>query len=379
MLWLALKTLFHEKGRLLITLLGITFSTILSIIEIGIYLGMMANATAIIRHTDADIWVASKNIQNFDFANPFPEVRINQVRSLPEVLWAEKILLTFGFLKLPNGGREQIQIIGYNPDTGVGGPWDMVHGSPADVKGGRYMVIDKTSEQRLGRLAIGTNWELSSAYEYNFKLVGLSNGIKSFTTMPLIFMAYNQAENFFTLPDSDKMTFFIVAKLKDKEKTGYVLDTLRGAMKDNDVFSKSDLVAKTVKYWTIQTGMGMAFFLTAILAVIIGGAIVGQTIYANTVDHLMEFGTLKAVGARNSDIYKVIFSQAGISAVMGYVIGSVIILFLKGGIEDAGVPLVLSPVLFATMFFVILFICLASAYFSVRKVRVLDPVMVFRV
>ncbi len=29
MLWLAFKTLFHEKGRLFITLMGITFATIL--------------------------------------------------------------------------------------------------------------------------------------------------------------------------------------------------------------------------------------------------------------------------------------------------------------------------------------------------------------
>lgn len=60
MLWLAFKTLFHEKARFMITLIGITISTILTLIEIAIYLGMMANATAIIQHTDADIWVASK-------------------------------------------------------------------------------------------------------------------------------------------------------------------------------------------------------------------------------------------------------------------------------------------------------------------------------
>lgn len=163
MLWLALKTLFHEKGRLFITLMGITFATILVLAQVGMYLGMMGNATAIIRHIDADIWVASRNIQNFDFANPFPEDRINRVRALPEVEWTEKLLLSYGFVKLANGGREQVQIVGYNPDTNIGAPWSMLVGTSQDVKGGKYMIIDTSSEQRLGKLDIGTIWELTLA------------------------------------------------------------------------------------------------------------------------------------------------------------------------------------------------------------------------
>ncbi len=374
MLWLALKTLFHEKGRLVITLMGITFSTILVLAQIGMYLGMMGNATTIIRHSDADIWIASKNIQNFDFANPFPEERINRVEAIPDVLWADRLILTWGFLKLANGGQEQVQIIGFNPNTSVGAPWSMLVGNPPDVKGGRYMIIDETSEQRLGKLEIGKIWELMAEKSHSFKLVGLSNGIKSFTTAPIIFMAYNQAQTFY-LP---KQTSFIVAKVKNKDMIRDVVKTLKASMKDNDIYTKWGFVYKTIMYWTVQTGMGMGFFLTALLGLIVGGAIVGQTVYANTMEHLREFGTLKALGARNRDIYQVIFSQVSISAIIGFVAGSILILLGRNGIEKAGVSLYLSPVLFFILFLIVLLTCLLSAYFSVRKVRTLDPVMVFR-
>lgn len=109
-----------------------------------------------------------------------------------------------------------------------------------------------------------------------------------------------------------------------------------------------------------------------------GGAIVGQTIYANTMEHLREFGTLKALGAKNTDIYKVIFSQVGINAVIGFSAGSLFILLAKGGIERVGVSLYLSPGLFMVLFVVVLLTCLLSAYFSVKKVSALDPVTVFR-
>ena len=375
MLWLAVKTLFHERGRLVITLTGIIFSTVLTLTQVSMYLGMMGNATGVIRHTDADIWVMSKNVQNFDFANPFPEERINRVRALPEVLWADRFILTWGFLKLASGGQEQVQIIGFNPDTGVGAPWSMVSGNISDAKGGRYMIIDRTAEKRLGGLQPGTIWELN---QVQFKLTGLSEGTRSFTTAPVIFIAYNQVHRFLTSFVRDDQTTYIVAKLRDKRALDRTIEGLRAIMKDNDVLSKEDFIWKTVMYWTVQTGMGMGFFLTAVLGLIVGGAIVGQTVYANTMERLREYGTLKALGAKNSDIYAVIFSQVGICAVIGFAVGSVVILLLRNGAEKAGVTLYMHPLLFVSLFFVVLFTCFLSAYFSVRKVRNLDPVTVFR-
>lgn len=378
MFWLAFKTLFYERGRLVISLIGISFSTILALIGVAFYFGMMANATSVIRNTDADIWITSKNIQNFDFALPFPEERINQVRALPDILWAERILYLYGFIKLPNGGRNQVVIVGYNPDTGIGGPWSMLVGRPSDVKGGRYMIMDKTSEQQLGRLELNTIWELTIGPEKPFKVVGFSQGIKSFTTVPMVFISYQQGQNILSEIGWERYTFFIVAKVRDRNKIDDVMKVLRSTMRDNDVYSKEEFARKTVIYWTVQTGMGMAFFIMAAITILIGGTIVGQTIYASTMEHLREYGTLKAIGARNRDIYQVIFSQAGISATIGYIIGTIFILLVKGGIEKAGVSLYLSPILFIILFFIILLTCLLSAYFSVGKVRRLDPVTVFR-
>jgi putative ABC transport system permease protein len=122
----------------------------------------------------------------------------------------------------------------------------------------------------------------------------------------------------------------------------------------------------------------MAFFLTAILAVLIGGAIVGQTIYAGTMEHLRDYGTLKAMGARNRDINLIILSQAGTSAVIGFVLGIAVIMLLRGAITGAGVPMTTPPLLFVILFLVIVSTCLGAAYFSVRKVKTFDPVMVFR-
>ncbi len=375
MFWLAWKTLYHEKGRFLVTLAGTTLSTILVLMEVGIYLGMMRSATDIIRHNDADIWVASKNIQSFDFANAFPESRKNRVESLADVLWAEPLVLTWGFLKLADGAQEQVQIVGFNPDNGIGAPWSMLAGRPADVKGGRYMILDKTSEKRLGVLKQGSLWELSQS---RFRLVGVSRDIRSFTTAPVLFMSYAQAQDLPIGWMKPGFTTYILAKVRDKAKIHEVAAALRTLLKENDVMTKEEFIERTVKYWTVQTGIGMSFFLTAFLGLVIGGAIVGQTIFSNTIQHIKEYGTLKAMGAHNKDIYKAIFSQALINATAGYAIGAAFIGLSRPSIEASGVPLYLSPLIVSSVFVFIGMSCIFSAYFSARKVKTLDPVMVFR-
>jgi ABC-type antimicrobial peptide transport system permease subunit len=77
-----------------------------------------------------------------------------------------------------------------------------------------------------------------------------------------------------------------------------VVRYLRDKLNDNDVFARDELVRKTMMYWTALTRMGMAFFITAPLALVI----VGHAIYASTLEHLRECGTFKAIGARNKDI-----------------------------------------------------------------------------
>jgi putative ABC transport system permease protein len=375
MFWLAWKTMLHEKVRLALTIMGIIFASILVLAQVGIYLGMVGNATAVITNTDADIWVAPKNIRNFDFANPVPEERINKVRAIPEVLWAEKIIVTWAFLKIENGALEQVQVIGFNPDTNIGAPWAMVEGKPSDVKGGRYMIMDRTSEKRVGNMQTGTLWELSGK---RFRLVGISQGIRSFTTAPVIFMAHDHLQRLSNGLIQPGETTYIVAKLRDRNKTGKVAAVLAESMKDNDVLTRNSFIYRTVEYWTVQTGVGMSFFLTAVLGLMIGGAIVGQTIYANTMQYLKEYGTLKAMGATNEEIYGTIFAQACIGSVVGYGAGAALILCLHGVIEKLGVPLDLNIWLLLSAFVIICLTCVSSAIFSVRKIRTLDPAMVFR-
>ena len=126
------------------------------------------------------------------------------------------------------------------------------------------------------------------------------------------------------------------------------------------------------------TGAGVAVLLAAILGLIVGFVVVAQTIYATTVDHLREFGTLKAMGAPNSYVYKVIIKQAAISAVIGYVLGMIVSAFVVKASQSGGAAILMPWPMAIGMFFLTLTMCVSAALVSINKVTRLDPAMVFK-
>ena len=160
MIWLALRMSLHNRTRLVVTLVGVVFSSYLTLTEVALYIGMMKNATAVIRH-GADLWITSRGIRNFDFAKLFPEDRVRRVLALPEVLSARPIMVSWGFLKLADGAQEQVEIVGYDPLSLVGAPWKMAKGSARDVRGGPFIILDESARRHVGQLRIGSSWELN--------------------------------------------------------------------------------------------------------------------------------------------------------------------------------------------------------------------------
>ncbi len=107
------------------------FAVSLIFAQVGIYQGLMETSSVIIDHTPGDIWITSKNSKNFDFSQAFPEYLHHHALSTEGVAWAEKLIIAWGVIKQKEGGTEQVEIVGFNPDTGIGGPWQMVAGDPS--------------------------------------------------------------------------------------------------------------------------------------------------------------------------------------------------------------------------------------------------------
>jgi putative ABC transport system permease protein len=126
------------------------------------------------------------------------------------------------------------------------------------------------------------------------------------------------------------------------------------------------------------TGAGLALLVAAVMGLLVGAIVVGQTLYATTIDHLGEFGTLRAMGASAQFIRGVIYRQAILSAVLGYAVGLPLVLLVLYLARNAGPALLLPWPVIGIMFVLTLAMCVAAALVSIRKVTRLDPAAVFK-
>ena len=374
MFYVAARILFYDKARSLITLLGVIFAVGLIFNQLGIFMGLMETSSVIIDHTPGDIWITSKNSKNFDFAQEFPEYIYHQVLSEKNIEWAEKLIVAWGIIKQKAGGTEQLEIVGFNVDSGIGGPWDMKEGSIHSLKNGNFAIIDESAMSRLGDIQVG---EYRDVLSRRVQIVGICRGAKSFTTAPIMYTSFSLAQRLVNYLPSES-TVFVVAKVSPGAPVSEVVESLRQRLKGNDVYSSKEFSEKTRSYWAIETGVGFSFLLTITIIFFVGILIVGQTIYNSTMEHIKEFGTLKAMGADNLDIYKIILSQALINALLGYAISLAVTIVTKSLFDAIGMVLVVRLWINISVLILTFSMCVFAALISIRRIRRIDPAILFR-
>src|SRR5262249_23118684 len=183
--------------------------------------------------------------------------------------------------------------------------------------------------------------------------------IRAFTTTPYVFTTFKNAQAFARLQEDQ--TLFILVKGKPGTDLVALQKDLELRVRDVDVLTTKKFCSMTRFYWMFTTGAGVAVLIAALLGLVVGVVVVAQTIYATTMDHIREYGTLKAMGAPNSYIYRVIITQAGIAAVVGYVLAMFVSFFVVGAGQTGGAAIYLPLPMAIGIFFLTLLMCTTAA------------------
>ena len=173
---LARRNLFHDKIRLAVTLTGITFAVVLVVVELGLFLGFSTTTSSLIDRSRADLWIASRNVPYIEQGSPFSERKLYQVRATPGAASAEKYIARFASWKRPDGGRESVEVVGFNvgelPQQAIGGragksghvmggPWNITAGTVADLNAPNAVLVDDLYWNKLGITSVGEVFEIN--------------------------------------------------------------------------------------------------------------------------------------------------------------------------------------------------------------------------
>ena len=111
---------------------------------------------------------------------------------------------------------------------------------------------------------------------------------------------------------------------------------------------------------------------------VVGAIIVYQILFADVSDHLAEYATLKAMGYPNRYLFGVVFQEAIILSVLGYLPGMLISLGLYRLTADATkLPMQMTLSLGLSVVGLAILMCCVSGAIALRKIRSADPAEIF--
>jgi putative ABC transport system permease protein len=371
---LATKSLLHDKLRFFITVSGVAFAVALVFVQVGLFLGLMDNASLTIRHLDADLWVTSHNTANIDFSHTFDETYVNRLRSIPGVAHADNLIIWFMNVALPNGAVEGTEVYALEDFQRWQFPWKLEQGNREDLRRGNYCIVDESAQKRWGPFQVGDYREILGR---RLKIIGRAQEAKSFTTSPLTFIDYRLAQSL-NPSELRGRTTYILVKLAPGADRARVAAEMRRRLPYNDVYTRDEWAQRSRNYWIVSTGLGLNMYITVFLGCLVGIVVVAQTLYTSTMEHIREFGTVKAIGGGNGDIYAILGKQALIAAVTGFALGAVMAYAMQPLIHKIDLKLVIPNSLSVAVFLGAIVLCLAAAMVSFRKVASIDPALVFR-
>jgi putative ABC transport system permease protein len=370
---LARKNLLYDRMRSAITIAGVAFAVTLVLVQVGLFMGLLDKATTTIEHSTADIWVTSRETPNVDFAHTFPETTVLRVRGVPGVARADNLIIAFMNIQLPSGAEEGCLVYALQDFSAWNLPWSVEGGEARDLKRGMYVLMDRSAERRFGAFAVGDYREILGR---RFKIIGTTTGAASFTTAPIVFMDYRRAQELNQLLLN--RTSYVLVKTAAGADVQAVASAIRRVAPYNDVYTRSEWAARSRRYWVVSTGLGMNMGVTVFLGVLVGIVVVAQTLYTSAVEHVKEFGTVKAIGGSDWDIYRILGEQAAIAAVVGFALGAGLSYALRPVMARLYLNVLVSPGFAAAVFAGTVAMCLGAAVFSFRRVAGIDPALVFR-
>jgi putative ABC transport system permease protein len=323
-------------------------------------------------------------VQFIDDIKPLQDTKLLQVRGIEGVAWAMPLYKGLLKARLENGAFQTCNVFGIDGATMIGGPPVMVEGRLEDLRRSDGVIVDETGANgKLARLhADGTRTPLrvGDSLELNDRravVVGICRVSKTFQSQPVIYTTYARAVNF--APRERKLLSFILVKgtgslspaeLSERieERTGLIAQT-------GDEFKLT-----TFWYFMKNTGIPINFGTTVILGFVVGTAIAGQTFYNFTLDNIKQFGALKAMGAGNLVLLRMILLQAVVVGTIGYGLGVGLASFFgyMGSRPGSELAFYLPWQLLLLTAGAVTLITLLSALLSIRKVMVLEPAIVFK-
>jgi putative ABC transport system permease protein len=368
----ALQTLWYERSRFFPAILAVMFSAVLVALQGGLLLGLFASASLSIDHTRADVWVGSNKVCTVDQGQPIRERYLARLLAQPEVEHAEVFEQGHGLWVKPDGASELCMIVGSRLEAdALGAVPQLTPQMRARLTEPGTVVVDQSDLRRLGITGVGATAEIS---ERRVRVVGVVRGLKGLANA-YVFCSIQTARALRHLKPGE--TSYLLARCRTRADAARVVGRFRGD-RYLSAFTRDDFSRQSRLYWLTKTKAGLALGWTAILGLIVGAVITGQTLYAATAASQREYATLHALGISRWRLVRAVAWQCLAVGVVGVLLALPSAYALAGVADLLGANVLLPGWLLGSMAGVTLAVSLSSGLAALRLLLSVEPALLLR-
>ena len=168
-----------------------------------------------------------------------------------------------------------------------------------------------------------------------------------------------------------------------KVESGYDIEQVAEQLKqhlpeDVQVLTHEEFITFEKDYWTKNTAIGFVFGLGTVMGFVVGVIIVYQVLSTDVADHTAEYATFKAMGFKNAYLLGVVFEEAIILAILGFIPGAAVSVGLYHLTRQAtNLPLYMTLIRATQVLVLTIIMCCLSGAIATRKLQSADPADIF--
>jgi putative ABC transport system permease protein len=372
--WLQLT---HNRTRLAAAIAGVMFANILIFMQLG-FMGSLVDSVALpYKAMNADIIISGSDANTLADGSPLPRQRMFEALSVPGV--ASATPLYFGKMdwKQPDGSIRTLDVFGIDPSVRAFNNAD-IEAALDQLKLSDYAIIDR----RTRNAPKGLFATIDGGKPYRFEVKGRALTVNSTFTLGGGFTT----DGYLIISDQTFMKHFpsrvagapnhILVRVADGADRGMVIAGLKAVLPDYDAVVRTiaEGVAKDQAFQTTQRPVGIVFGFGILIGVLVGIVIVYQVLATDVADHIREYATFKAMGYPQRFFLGIVFEEAMILALLGFVPGVIISMMLYAFVAGVtGLPLAMSGARAVYVLLGTVAMCSMSGAIATRRLARANP------
>lgn len=309
-MWLlALRNLFKERVRLIVSVGGVAFAVVLIVLLRGLFVAYQVKVADHFTRIGADRWVLQEGTA--DFFHSFsivPDALRAELAAVDGVATVRPYLARqIGFTL--NDEQTLLYVVGFDPTDPATGPARIESGTQQINDAG--IVVDRVFARNHG-IELGQRLTLN---ETDLEVVGISSG-GDMVMYQFAYVTNKTARTLLAMPDTDNALLLTFAPGADPAAIDAEIQAIAPILSPR---STPEIIDANKE--VIDRGFLPVILVLLVIGFLVGVAVVGLTIYSAVLEKRREYGMLKAVGANGSQLARVIGIQALLASVIGFAVG----------------------------------------------------------